>query len=102
MCGIFGIFGTPDAAALTHLGLYALQHRGQESAGIVTVDREGAAHPIRAMGLVSEAIPASALGPLIGDVAIGHTRYSTAGSNHGPLQGRRHCTGTQRQPHQRL
>jgi amidophosphoribosyltransferase len=81
MCGIFGIFGTPDAAALTHLGLYALQHRGQESAGIVTVDRDGAAHPIRAMGLVSEAIPASALTPLIGDVAIGHTRYSTAGSS---------------------
>jgi amidophosphoribosyltransferase len=81
MCGIFGIFGTPDAAALTHLGLYALQHRGQESAGIVTVDRDGVAHPIRAMGLVSEAIPASAIIPLIGDVAIGHTRYSTAGSS---------------------
>lgn len=81
MCGIFGIFGTPDAAALTHLGLYALQHRGQESAGIVTVDLTGAAHPIRAMGLVSEAIPASAITPLIGDVAIGHTRYSTAGSS---------------------
>ena len=81
MCGIFGIFGTPDAAALTHLGLYALQHRGQESAGIVTVDLNGAAHPIRAMGLVSEAIPASAIAPLIGDVAIGHTRYSTAGSS---------------------
>jgi amidophosphoribosyltransferase len=81
MCGIFGIYGTPDAAALTHLGLYALQHRGQESAGIVTVDLTGAAHPIRAMGLVSEAIPASAIAPLIGDVAIGHTRYSTAGSS---------------------
>lgn len=81
MCGIFGIFGTPDAAALTHLGLYALQHRGQESAGIVTVDLNGAAHPIRAMGLVSEAIPAAAILPLIGDVAIGHTRYSTAGSS---------------------
>ncbi len=81
MCGIFGIFGTPDAAALTHLGLYALQHRGQESAGIVTVDLNGVAHPIRAMGLVSEAIPASAIAPLIGDVAIGHTRYSTAGSS---------------------
>ena len=81
MCGIFGIFGTPDAAALTHLGLYALQHRGQESAGIVTVDLTGAAHPIRAMGLVSEAIPAAAITPLIGDVAIGHTRYSTAGSS---------------------
>ncbi|MBC7561768.1 MAG: amidophosphoribosyltransferase [Gemmatimonadaceae bacterium] len=81
MCGIFGIYGTPDAAALTHLGLYALQHRGQESAGIVTVDLNGAAHPIRAMGLVSEAIPAGAIAPLIGDVAIGHTRYSTAGSS---------------------
>lgn len=81
MCGIFGINGTPDAAALTHLGLYALQHRGQESAGIVTVDPGGAAHPVRAMGLVSEAIPAAAIAPLVGDVAIGHTRYSTAGSS---------------------
>ena len=81
MCGIFGIVGTPDAAALTHLGLYALQHRGQESAGIVTVDTNGAAHPIRAMGLVSEALPAASLTALIGDVAIGHTRYSTAGSS---------------------
>lgn len=81
MCGIFGVYGTPDAAALTHLGLYALQHRGQESAGIISVDEHGVAHPLRAMGLVSEALPASALTPLAGSVAIGHTRYSTAGSS---------------------
>ncbi|MCU0626570.1 MAG: amidophosphoribosyltransferase [Gemmatimonadaceae bacterium] len=81
MCGIFGVYGHPDAAVLTHLGLYALQHRGQESAGIMSIEADGAAHPMRAMGLVSEAIPSSALKPLTGHVAIGHTRYSTAGSS---------------------
>ena len=53
MCGIFGVSGLPDAAQLTQLGLYALQHRGQESAGIVAV-RDGEAHGLRAMGLVGE------------------------------------------------
>lgn len=81
MCGIFGVHGHPEAAVLTHLGLYALQHRGQESAGIVSIDEQGGAHPLRAMGLVSEAIPASSLRPLVGPVALGHTRYSTAGSS---------------------
>jgi amidophosphoribosyltransferase len=81
MCGIFGVHGHPEAAVLTHLGLYALQHRGQESAGIVSIDENGGAHPLRAMGLVSEAIPASSLAPLTGPVALGHTRYSTAGSS---------------------
>lgn len=81
MCGIFGVRGAPDAASLVHLGLYSLQHRGQESAGIVAVDEEGAAHAARTMGLVSEGFRPADLAPLTGHVAIGHTRYSTAGSS---------------------
>ena len=81
MCGIFGIYGHPDAAALTQLGLYALQHRGQESAGIVAVDGHGVARVSRAMGLVSEGFDDSAMRTLAGPIAIGHTRYSTAGSS---------------------
>ena len=54
MCGIFGVHGHPEAAALAHLGLYSLQHRGQESAGIVSVDEASGAHAHRAMGLVSD------------------------------------------------
>src|SRR5512145_2055434 len=80
MCGIIGVSGSPDAARLTYLGLYALQHRGQESAGIVAVDRAGTARTHRAMGLVSENFDEAALAQLPGDVAVGHTRYSTTGS----------------------
>jgi len=80
MCGIFGVSGHPDAAALAHLGLYSLQHRGQESAGIVAVDGEQA-RAIRAMGLVSDKFSAETMRTLTGPVAIGHTRYSTAGSS---------------------
>ncbi len=80
MCGIIGMSGIPDAARLAYLGLYALQHRGQESAGIVTVDAEGKAHARVGMGLVSEVFDDSMLAALPGDVAVGHTRYSTAGS----------------------
>lgn len=80
MCGIFGISGHPDAAALTHLGLYSLQHRGQESAGIVAVN-DGAVHAIRAMGLISDQFSADKMATLSGPVAVGHTRYSTAGSS---------------------
>ncbi len=80
MCGIFGVSGIADAARLTYLGLYALQHRGQESAGIVAIDRGGNARSHRGMGLVSENFDDSALGRLPGDVAVGHTRYSTTGS----------------------
>ncbi|MEY4007991.1 MAG: hypothetical protein RLZZ467_1039 [Gemmatimonadota bacterium] len=80
MCGIFGISGHPSAAALTHLGLYSLQHRGQESAGIVAVDGEQV-RAIRAMGLVSDKFSADTMSTLTGAVAIGHTRYSTAGSS---------------------
>jgi amidophosphoribosyltransferase len=80
MCGIFGIHGHADAAALTQMGLYSLQHRGQESAGIVAVDGDQA-HAQRAMGLVADAFPAHAMAALTGPVAIGHTRYSTAGTS---------------------
>ncbi|HYW31954.1 MAG TPA: amidophosphoribosyltransferase [Gemmatimonas sp.] len=81
MCGIFGIYGHRDAAAMTQLGLYSLQHRGQESAGIVAVDEGGRARVSRAMGLVSEGFGDDEMEALRGPVAIGHTRYSTAGSS---------------------
>ncbi|MEX2181064.1 MAG: amidophosphoribosyltransferase [Gemmatimonadaceae bacterium] len=80
MCGIFGISGHPNAAALTHLGLYSLQHRGQESAGIIAV-KDGAVNAIRAMGLVSDQFSTERMEALAGPVAMGHTRYSTAGSS---------------------
>ncbi|MEO7217846.1 MAG: amidophosphoribosyltransferase [Gemmatimonadaceae bacterium] len=79
MCGVFGIFGDDRAASLTQLGLYSLQHRGQESWGIVSVSPTGVARATRAMGLISEAGTRNA--PLDGHLAIGHTRYSTAGSS---------------------
>jgi amidophosphoribosyltransferase len=79
-CGVFGIFGNPEAANLTYLGLYALQHRGQESAGIVTADGERM-RASRAMGHVADAFDESALEALPGHLAIGHTRYSTAGES---------------------
>ena len=80
MCGIIGISGLPDAARLAYLGLYALQHRGQESAGMVVIDRDGSARSHRGMGLVSENFDDQILSALPGDVAVGHTRYSTTGS----------------------
>jgi amidophosphoribosyltransferase len=77
-CGVFGVFGHPEAANLTYLGLYALQHRGQESAGIVSSDgHELYLH--RAMGEVEEIFQPAVLTKLPGNAAIGHTRYSTAG-----------------------
>src|ERR1700689_2711089 len=77
-CGVFGVFGHPEAANLAYLGLYALQHRGQESAGIVSSDgTELYLH--RAMGDVEEIFQPSELAKLPGTLAIGHTRYSTAG-----------------------
>jgi amidophosphoribosyltransferase len=81
MCGIFGVTGVPDAARQAYLGLYSLQHRGQESAGIVAVDGEGVARSHRGMGLVSDVFTEQVLVGLPGDVAIGHTRYSTAGTS---------------------
>src|SRR5476649_2711368 len=80
MCGIFGVRGSVDAVALTKLGLYSLQHRGQESTGIVAVDEHGAARGVRSMGLVSE-MPVAPFDALRGSMAIGHTRYSTQGSS---------------------
>jgi len=79
-CGVFGIFGNPEAANLTYLGLYALQHRGQESAGIVSADGEKM-HASRAMGHVADAFTEASLLSLPGHLAIGHTRYSTAGES---------------------
>jgi len=79
-CGIFGIFGHPEASNITYLGLYALQHRGQESAGIV-VSHEGHLHRHRDMGMVHDVFTEKILNEdLPGDAAIGHVRYSTAGS----------------------
>ena len=78
-CGIFGVYGHPDAAALTALGLHALQHRGQESVGIVSYDGERF-NAERRLGLVSENFTkASVLEQLIGRNSIGHVRYSTTG-----------------------
>ena len=81
MCGIIGVSGVPDAARVAHLGLYSLQHRGQESGGIVALDGSGVARSHRGMGLVSDIFGDAVLAGLPGDVAIGHTRYSTAGSS---------------------
>ena len=81
MCGIFGVQGVPGAASFVHLGLYSLQHRGQESAGIVAIDDDGTARVARKMGLVSDGFDEATVGSLDGSLAIGHTRYSTAGSS---------------------
>src|SRR6266702_830984 len=77
-CGVFGIFGHAEAAKLAYLGLYALQHRGQESAGIVSSDGVNL-HTHRAMGEVQEIFKPDVLAKLPGTSALGHTRYSTAG-----------------------
>ncbi len=77
-CGVFGVFGHEEASKLTYLGLYALQHRGQESAGIVSSDGSEL-HLHRAMGEVEEIFQPRVLTSLPGKMAIGHTRYSTAG-----------------------
>jgi len=80
MCGIFGIYNHKDAARLTYLGLYALQHRGQESAGIVVSDTEHVTSH-KGMGLVADVFSKGALNKLKGKIAIGHVRYSTTGSS---------------------
>lgn len=79
-CGVFGIFGHPDAARLTYYGLFALQHRGQESCGIVTSDGEKLFSQ-KGMGLVAEVFSEDHLGGLPGRAALGHVRYSTTGSS---------------------
>jgi amidophosphoribosyltransferase len=96
-CGVFGIAGHPEAANMAYLGLYALQHRGQESAGIASWDGV-TVHHSKAMGYVNEAFDSVSLSKLPGTMAVGHVRYSTAGesrlanaqpivvdSTHGPL-----------------
>jgi amidophosphoribosyltransferase len=79
-CGVFGIYGTSDAATHTVLGLHALQHRGQEGAGITTIDENGEFHTHKSMGLVADEFSSQdILDQLPGSAAIGHVRYSTAG-----------------------
>jgi amidophosphoribosyltransferase len=81
MCGVFGIRSVErDVARLAYFGLYALQHRGQESAGIA-VSEQGRLTVLRDLGLVSQVFNERRLGGLVGDVAIGHTRYSTTGAS---------------------
>jgi amidophosphoribosyltransferase len=79
-CGVFGIYGHPDAANLTYLGLYSLQHRGQESAGIVSSDGKQL-YGQKAMGLVADIFVEERIKKLPGYAAIGHNRYSTTGES---------------------
>jgi len=79
-CGVVAVHGHPDAARQVYLGLYALQHRGQESAGIASADGQRLAN-IKGMGLVSEIFTDDVLAKLPGSLAIGHTRYSTTGDS---------------------
>ena len=81
MCGIFAVSDSPNAAELSNLGLFALQHRGQESAGIVTA-HNGALVAHTGMGLVSEVMTKAVLEALPGKMAIGHVRYATTGASH--------------------
>src|SRR5262249_15682998 len=79
-CGVFGIFGHPSAAAITALGLHALQHRGQEAAGIVSYDGTRF-HSERRLGLVGDTFSrGEVIERLPGSVAVGHVRYSTTGA----------------------
>src|SRR5436190_21829371 len=79
-CGIFGIFGHEEASTLTQLGLFALQHRGQEACGIVSTDGNEL-FQYRDIGLVADVLNAETLAKVPGTAAIAHTRYSTAGRN---------------------
>ncbi|MBU2540475.1 MAG: amidophosphoribosyltransferase [Candidatus Omnitrophica bacterium] len=79
-CGLFGIYGAREASYLTYLGLYALQHRGEESAGIVSSDK-GIISIYKNMGLVNEVFTPARLKTLKGSIAFGHIRYSTTGSS---------------------
>jgi amidophosphoribosyltransferase len=80
-CGVFGIFGNAEAAKLTYLGLHSLQHRGQESAGICTMNK-GRLYNYKNMGLVADVFDEKTFESLPGKAAIGHVRYSTTGSSH--------------------
>jgi amidophosphoribosyltransferase len=80
MCGIFGVHGHSDATHIAQLGLYSLQHRGQESVGVVSIDANGNARAARNMGTMSDSL-AQELAKMHGVTAVGHTRYSTSGSS---------------------
>ncbi len=80
-CGVFGVWGVPDASSLTYYGLHTLQHRGQESCGIVSVDEQSGFSRVIGEGLVSEVFNEAKLEKLPGSMAIGHVRYSTSGGN---------------------
>ncbi|XP_074302424.1 amidophosphoribosyltransferase, chloroplastic-like [Silene latifolia] len=80
-CGVVGIYGDPEASRLCYLSLHVLQHRGQEGAGIVTVNDDGVLQSITGVGLVSDVFNQSKLDQLPGNSAIGHVRYSTAGAS---------------------
>src|SRR5512142_2814238 len=77
-CGVVAIYGHPEAAKLAYLGLYSLQHRGQESAGICTAEN-GNIHGHKAMGHVHDIFTQPVIATLPGELAIAHTRYSTTG-----------------------
>ncbi|CAA3013253.1 amidophosphoribosyltransferase, chloroplastic-like, partial [Olea europaea subsp. europaea] len=79
-CGVVGIYGDPEASRLCYLALHALQHRGQEGAGIVSV-HDNVLQSVTGVGLVSDVFSESKMDKLPGDMAIGHVRYSTAGSS---------------------
>ena len=87
-CGIVGVYGIPEAAILAYLGIYSLQHRGQESAGIASSDGTQVYKHL-GMGLVSDVFNEQTLSQLPGHIAVGHNRYSTTGSsneqNIGPI-----------------
>jgi amidophosphoribosyltransferase len=80
-CAVMGVYGHPEAANMVYLGLYALQHRGQESSGIVSSDGKGLTSH-RAMGLVADVFKEDVIKRLEGNNAIGHNRYSTQGQSH--------------------
>src|SRR5476649_2098628 len=93
-CGVFGLYAPGhEVSRLAYFALYALQHRGQESAGIAAADHGGQIITRRELGLVSQVFHENDLATLAGELAIGHVRYSTTGSNHwelpaGPALGR--------------
>ncbi len=80
-CGVLGIYGVEDASGLAYYGLHTLQHRGQQSCGIVTVDNDGLFHRVKGDGLVNEVFSEQSMTRLPGKMAIGHVRYSNAGCN---------------------
>ena len=81
-CGVFGIWNHPESAKMTYLGLYAMQHRGQESCGIVSLDFQSGQHHIcKGLGLVGDVFQDKELQMLKGESSVGHVRYSTTGSS---------------------